>query len=100
MPDDSENSHRHRSTPGTDGATHGRTGKHFAHGREGKFVEQPSEARLAAGKVRVMPQPRLETGAHARLTRIDLPRVQIEDERSLLAFVDAGERGARDPVRK
>ena len=53
---------------------------------EGKILEELSEAAVDFAQVEIMPKLGDEGAAHARLARIEFPRVQVHDEGLPLRF--------------
>src|SRR5690606_9501019 len=66
-----------------------------------KLAEQLTQLRRHPLEVGVMAQPRLErrTG-HARLARVDFPRMEVEHCRTRVASVDLADRPATESVRQ
>src|SRR5437660_2735670 len=72
--------------------------EHLSERREREVVEQAGESWSGRGQVDVVRHPRFPVERHARVIRIELPRVQIEDRRAAVSLRIADVR-AREPVR-
>src|SRR5690349_9871368 len=73
--------------------------KHPIHPVESKIPQQPSHTRSHVLEVQVMTRAVFQGDArHPRLTRIDLPRVEIENRRPPLLAIDALEAAAEKRV--
>src|SRR5207244_8039825 len=67
---------------------------------EGKRAEQTGELALGGRQAGVVTEPLYERHRRSRLVGIELPRMHVEDDRSLLASVDAGQRAVDEGGRK
>src|SRR5882672_3054439 len=80
-------------------ASCGLDGKRSLYGVPAKVRQQAAEPVLRAMQVDVVTKTRLQTHAgHARLLRINLPRMQVEDRRFAVEPIDACDGPARDAV--
>ena len=74
--------------------------EHVPHRREPEVLQQLLHAWLGLIQVVVVPEPGYGTDLHARLFRIELPRVQVERERAAPLLVDLPQAPARHGIRQ
>src|SRR6185436_1565484 len=67
---------------------------------ETELAQEPLQALFAAIQIGVVTDSRQQADLHARLLRIDLPRMQIERERHAVPLVDPPQAGAHEAVRE
>src|SRR5580765_7049550 len=75
-------------------------GEHLCKRRESKVHEQPVESRFSLVEIAIVTESAHRAGVEARLSGIDLPRMQIENRGLPLVLVDPRDAPACPAVRK
>src|SRR5262249_22557179 len=76
-------------------------GEGVANRAPAEIAQQPTQPALGSMQVQIVAEARLQTDAgNARLLRIDLPRMHVEDRRLAIDPIHTFDRPARDAIRR